>query len=176
MKSIIVRVQIREEMLQLCHPLHADEACPNDQDGCLLFVESLDGRILLQDVASAALEESLIQMRPGSLRTGCLVNCWEPERLSPLVEDTEVATCGYHAEVKIDHLLLINEHRLDRASSVGAIQLQHLAPDKLAAHAALDHWIKGKSQGVQMLGLHVRTQDTRRILKKLLGIHDGDKI
>merc|ERR1719277_1219584 len=94
----------------------------------------------------------------------------EPQRFSPLVEDAEVATCGDHAEIKINDLLLLNEHGLHCARPVVAVQVQHLAPDELAAHSPLDDGIQRERQRIKVLGLHVCTQDAWRVLEELLRI------
>mmetsp|Transcript_8747 Transcript_8747/g.23767 ORF Transcript_8747/g.23767 Transcript_8747/m.23767 type:complete len:256 (-) Transcript_8747:23-790(-) len=73
------QLQVWEEVLQLSDPLHADEAGAHDQDRGTLRVEHLDGGVLLEDVAAAAFQKTLVQMRPRALRPRTLVDRREPQ-------------------------------------------------------------------------------------------------
>merc|ERR1719284_181457 len=57
-------LQVREEVLQLGGPLHADEARANHKYRGLLGCETLDVDVLLEDVAPAALVEPLVDVAP----------------------------------------------------------------------------------------------------------------
>mmetsp|Transcript_9238 Transcript_9238/g.20959 ORF Transcript_9238/g.20959 Transcript_9238/m.20959 type:complete len:461 (-) Transcript_9238:32-1414(-) len=168
-------LELREEVAELGDPLHADEARTDHEDGGLLLVELPDVVVLLENVAPAPLQEALIQVRPRALRLGLGVDGGEPERLAPLVEGAEVAAAGDDAEVEVDHLVLRGEHLLDRGGAPGPVQLENLAPDVLAAHLLLDDGVEAEREGVQVLRLHVRAQDSGGVLEELLGIHDRDQ-
>mmetsp|Transcript_94820 Transcript_94820/g.274173 ORF Transcript_94820/g.274173 Transcript_94820/m.274173 type:complete len:214 (-) Transcript_94820:48-689(-) len=169
-------LDLREEVLDLRRPLHADEAGADHQHLGLLPVQVMQLVVLLEDVSAAALEEALVDVRPIADLARLLVDRREPQRLAPLVEDTEVAPGGDDAVVEIDGLHLLAEHGLDRRDTVLAVQVLHLAPDELAAHAPLDHGAKREGQRVQMLRLHVSPQHAGSILEKLLSVNNCHQV
>merc|ERR1719181_2377622 len=67
-----------EEVLNFSDPLYTNEACADNQDRFLAFVQLLDGCVLFQDMPTAALEVSLIKMWPAALELRRFVNRGKP--------------------------------------------------------------------------------------------------
>mmetsp|Transcript_13041 Transcript_13041/g.35522 ORF Transcript_13041/g.35522 Transcript_13041/m.35522 type:complete len:460 (-) Transcript_13041:6-1385(-) len=167
------QLQFREEVLQFRDPFHTDEAGTHDQDLGALLIQLLDGGILLEDMPAASLQEALIQVGPRAFWARGFMDSGEPEGLAPFVEDAKVAARRDDAEVKVDDLLLLAEHRLDRGSAFRSVQICDLAPDELAAHPALNDRVKREGQRVEVLGLDISAQHARSVLEELLGIDNG---
>mmetsp|Transcript_60920 Transcript_60920/g.132144 ORF Transcript_60920/g.132144 Transcript_60920/m.132144 type:complete len:296 (+) Transcript_60920:438-1325(+) len=93
-------LDVREEVLQLSCPLDSDEASANNEDSGLLLVELINLVVLLENVASASLNETLIDMAPLAQRPVLLMDHREPERLPVLLEWAKVAPCADDAVVE----------------------------------------------------------------------------
>merc|ERR1719454_837118 len=99
------------------------------------------------------------------------MNGGKPQRLAPFVERTKIAPCGNDAIVEVYRFRLVHEHWLDQGSPLFSLQLQDLAPDELALHLRLNHWLESEAQRIEVLGLHVGTEHTGCVLKELLAVH-----
>mmetsp|Transcript_23001 Transcript_23001/g.19044 ORF Transcript_23001/g.19044 Transcript_23001/m.19044 type:complete len:207 (+) Transcript_23001:1-621(+) len=106
-------LEVREVMLKLSNPLDTDETGTNNKNVGLLLVEGGELLVLLEDMTTTTLDETLINMLPLGLGDGTLVDSGSPERLTPLGEETESATGGDHAVVEGNLLSVVGEHRLD---------------------------------------------------------------
>mmetsp|Transcript_139821 Transcript_139821/g.243505 ORF Transcript_139821/g.243505 Transcript_139821/m.243505 type:complete len:422 (-) Transcript_139821:128-1393(-) len=166
-------IQGGEEILKLGDPLNTDETCSDYKNLCVLLRQLGDLVVLLEDVASAALNVALVNVLPRAVYPGLLVDCWKPQGLTHLREWSEVASCADDAVVEGDGVPGI---RVEDGLDFGIIgrELLHLAPDKLDTHLPLNDWLQSEAERIEMPWLHVRAQNTWGVLKELLGIHDGD--
>mmetsp|Transcript_25980 Transcript_25980/g.77399 ORF Transcript_25980/g.77399 Transcript_25980/m.77399 type:complete len:444 (+) Transcript_25980:429-1760(+) len=169
-------LELREEVLELGGPLHADEAGADDEDRGLLRVQRVELVVLLEDVAAAALDEALVDVLPVAVLAGLLVHGGEPQRLTHGLERAEVAAGADHAELEADLLRRGREHGLDGRGLLGAVQLLHLAPDELHADGALEHGLEREGQGVQVAGFHEGAEDAGSILEVLLRVDDRHEV
>ena len=159
-------------MLELGDPLNTDETGTNNEDGGLFLVELGEAVVLLEDMTTAALDEALVDVGPGAVRAGLLVDGGEPEGLSPLVEGTEIATSRDHAVVKADGLDGFGEHGLDVGASL--VELLDLAPEELNTKTAFEHILKSEGKSIEMGGLDVGAKNTGGVLEIFFGINDGN--
>jgi len=164
--------QVGEVMLQLSDPFDTDETGTNHEDGGLLLVELIENIVFLEDMAAATLDESLINVGPGTSGTVVLVDGGEPERFTLGMEGTKIASRGDDAVIEGDLLDGVREHGLDH--SIGLLELLALTPQELNTQLTLEHILEGEGEGVEMGRLHVGTEDTWCVLEVLLGIADGD--
>mmetsp|Transcript_33080 Transcript_33080/g.53230 ORF Transcript_33080/g.53230 Transcript_33080/m.53230 type:complete len:367 (+) Transcript_33080:249-1349(+) len=167
-------LDVREEVVDLCGPLHADEASAHHQDGSLLLVQRCELVVLLQDVPAAALDEALVNVLPVAHLARLLVDGREPQGFAHGLEGPEVAACADDAVLEGNRVHLAGEHGLDGGCLLLAIQLLHLTPDELHAHLALQHGLQGEGQRVQVRRLHEGAKHTGRVLEVLLSIDNRD--
>ena len=66
-----------------------------------------------------------------------------------------------------------NRRTFLKRCSYPSIKLEDLSPNELDAHAALDHWLQGEAERVEVGWLHVASEDTWGVLEELLGIHNS---
>mmetsp|Transcript_3415 Transcript_3415/g.8019 ORF Transcript_3415/g.8019 Transcript_3415/m.8019 type:complete len:448 (+) Transcript_3415:850-2193(+) len=169
-------LQLGVEVLQLRGPLDADEACAADEDGGLLFGERSNLCILLEDVASPALQVPLVNVLPARVLPTTLVHGGEPQAFSLRVQEVEVAAAADDAVVEAQLFRRLGAHRADGRGEGGPVQRQHFAPDELAAHLVLDHVLERERQRVEMARLHVRAENTWGVLEEFLGVDDCDVV
>ena len=101
----------------------------------------------------------------------------EPEGLAPRMEHIEIAASTDHAVVEADDVPVLGarvENRLYGCLLLFNVNLLDLAPDELAPHLTFDHGLDCEGERVKVCGLHEATQNTRRVLKELLRIDDGN--
>jgi len=162
--------QVGKIMLQLSDPFDTDETGTDHKDGGLLLVEFVEDIVFLKDMATATLDESLIDVGPRTAGSVVLVNGGEPERFTLGMEGTEIASRSDDAVIEGHLLDGVGEHGLDH----GMILLESLAltPQELNTQLAFEHILESEGKGVKMRRLHVSAKDTRGVLKVLLGVAD----
>jgi len=130
--------------------------------------------VLLEDVATAAFNETLVDVAPLALGSVGCNDCWKPERLTNRGERIEVTTSANQAIVEGNDVIawagFLCVDWLDLGSIVDAVQRQDFTPNELDTHAALDNGLQREAQSIKMCGPDVATQDTRGVLEELLRI------
>merc|ERR1719401_1978538 len=127
------------------------------------------------EVATAALDKAFVELFPAAFLPCLLMDCREPKGLSPLVERTKIATSTNHAIVKINHLCRLLKYWLYDSGAVHTIQFLHFAPNVFRLHFGLNYRLQIKGKGIEMLRLHVGTQNSWGVLKEFLGVHHCNK-
>ena len=124
-----------EEKLQLRHPIDADEAGTDAEDLRFLSLELMQLRVLLENMPSPALCETLVNVAPGAHLARLLVYRGEPQGLSVGMETFRFASRTDHAVVGRHCVQPVEENGLD-CGRLLSIEALHFTPDEFHAHCA----------------------------------------
>mmetsp|Transcript_55116 Transcript_55116/g.120579 ORF Transcript_55116/g.120579 Transcript_55116/m.120579 type:complete len:446 (-) Transcript_55116:16-1353(-) len=165
------QLQLREEVLQLGCPFHANEAGAHNQNRGLLLVEIMQLLVLFQHMATAALQVALVDVLPIRMSSGLFVHSGEPQGLTHGLERSEVATGANDAIVEANLLHVVRANGLDGGRLTIPVELLHFTPDEFHAHLSFIDRLQGEGQGIEVRRSDEGTEHARGILEVLLAVH-----